>query len=182
MFYGNWYAQRMIQHGREILTAASSIFAPKKVGIAAKVSGIHWWYGSDHHAAEMTAGYYNTNSVDAYYEIAKMLKEVGGTFDFTCLEMFDQVGAGCQSRAEQLVVQTRKAAVQAGIPYSGENALQMCTSGGCDQYGFNQIVKQSTFLGNIKQFTFLRLTDDMFTNQNIWNSFKGFVATMASKN
>lgn len=51
----------------EFLAAAGKIVAELsltaqlqgKVDLAIKVAGIHWWYKSRSHAAEMTAGYYN---------------------------------------------------------------------------------------------------------------------------
>lgn len=40
-----WYSEKLLQHGEAILSAASNIFRRyPNVGIAAKVSGIHWWY------------------------------------------------------------------------------------------------------------------------------------------
>lgn len=36
---------------------------------SAKVSGIHWWYNSDNHAAELTAGYFNTDQNNAYGQV-----------------------------------------------------------------------------------------------------------------
>ena len=42
--------------------------------MAIKVAGIHWWYKSRSHAAEMTAGYYNYLERDGYEPIARLLK------------------------------------------------------------------------------------------------------------
>ena len=48
-----------------------------QVDVAIKVAGIHWWYKSRSHAAEMTAGYYNYLGRDGYLPIAKMLRKRG---------------------------------------------------------------------------------------------------------
>ena len=34
------------------------------VQLAIKCAGVHWWYNSRSHAAELTAGYFNTRSGD----------------------------------------------------------------------------------------------------------------------
>ncbi|PRP87859.1 beta-amylase [Planoprotostelium fungivorum] len=180
-FFNAWYFNRLLKHGSDILSQANSIFSPKRVEVAAKISGIHWWYDSDHHAAELTAGYQNVNGVDAYLNIAKMFKRYNVTFDFTCLEMFDQ-NDSCKSKAATLVKQTRKAAVTAGVEYAGENALPICTDRGCSAAQLNQIVYQASNIKghNIKQFTFLRLTDSLF-NGSTWQQFVGFVRDLTNK-
>jgi hypothetical protein len=60
-----------------------------QVDVAIKVAGIHWWYKSRSHAAEMTAGYYNYLGRDGYLPIAKMLRKRGAGLSFTCIEMAD---------------------------------------------------------------------------------------------
>lgn len=57
--------------------------------MAIKVAGIHWWYKSRSHAAEMTAGYYNHLKRDGYAPIANMLAKRGVGLSFTCIEMSD---------------------------------------------------------------------------------------------
>ena len=60
-----------------------------QVDIAVKVAGIHWYYRSRSHAAEMTAGYYNYLGRCGYTPIAKALKQRGAGLSFTCIEMSD---------------------------------------------------------------------------------------------
>ena len=60
-----------------------------QVEVAIKVAGIHWWYKSRSHAAEMTAGYHNFLAKDGYKPIAKMLRKRGVGLSFTCIEMSD---------------------------------------------------------------------------------------------
>lgn len=60
-----------------------------KVELAIKVAGIHWWYKSRSHAAEMTAGYYNYYGHCGYTPIAKALKRRDVGLSFTCIEMSD---------------------------------------------------------------------------------------------
>lgn len=58
-FFLGWYSEMLLRHGEDVLQVANRIFG-NRVEIGAKISGIHWWYGVSSHAAELTAGYYNT--------------------------------------------------------------------------------------------------------------------------
>ena len=42
------------------------MFSASPVEVSVKVAGIHWHYGTRSHAAELTAGYYNTRHHDGY--------------------------------------------------------------------------------------------------------------------
>ncbi|RWW52733.1 hypothetical protein BHE74_00040832 [Ensete ventricosum] len=52
-----------------------------------QISGIHWWYKTASHAAELTAGFYNPCNRDGYAPIASMLKKHGASLNFTCTEL-----------------------------------------------------------------------------------------------
>jgi len=174
-FFLNWYSGQLMQHGDDILRQASSVFSTYGVQIAAKISGIHWWYADPSHAAEATAGYYNTNQNNAYANFAQMFSTRNAVFDFTCLEMFDS-DPSCYSRPEELVKQTRLAANSASVYYAGENALPICYNSGCDQSKFDQVYRQS--YGNIERFTFLRMDDNLLYIPNNWKMFVNFVNKM----
>jgi len=173
-FFLDWYSNVLKAHGSAILSKARSIF-PSSVEVAAKISGIHWWYRTSSHAAEATSGYYNTNFNNAYLGVAQMLAQFGADFDFTCLEMVDD--SNCGSAPEGLVVQTQQAAKQAGIKFAGENALELCNPN-CYQGGFDRVYTAATQNGPIALFTYLRLTQNLLYNGNNWNMFTQFVARM----
>jgi Glycosyl hydrolase family 14 len=42
------------------------------VQLGAKLAGVHWWFKSRAHAAELTAGYYNTRDRDGYDPIIRV--------------------------------------------------------------------------------------------------------------
>lgn len=42
------------------------------VQLGAKLAGVHWWFKSSAHAAELTAGYYNTRFRDGYAPIIQV--------------------------------------------------------------------------------------------------------------
>lgn len=123
-FYLSWYAQSLVTHGDALLGAAKSAFG-NRLALAMKVAGIHWWYTDPSHAAELTAGYYNVpGKYDVYGHIASMMAKHGAYFDFTCLEMQDsEQDPSCASGPYELVGQTKQAAIDHGIGFSGENAL-----------------------------------------------------------
>jgi hypothetical protein len=57
--------------------------------LGAKLAGVHWWHKSRAHAAELTAGYYNTRERDGYAPLMKILAKHGARVSFTCVEMRD---------------------------------------------------------------------------------------------
>ena len=57
--------------------------------LGAKLAGVHWWFKSRAHAAELTAGYYNTRERDGYAELMAVAKRSNVRLSFTCVEMRD---------------------------------------------------------------------------------------------
>jgi beta-amylase len=124
-FFLEWYSGKLLEHGDRVLAAAESVFLGTGVTLSAKVAGIHWHYGTRSHAAELTAGYYNTRHRDGYAPIARVLAKRGAVLNFKCMEMKDEqqpVHAACSP--EQLVRQMKAAAGGAGVELAGENKLE----------------------------------------------------------
>ncbi|PIA49403.1 hypothetical protein AQUCO_01300313v1 [Aquilegia coerulea] len=84
-FFLNWYSQVLVDHADRVLSLAKLAF--EGTCIATKLSGIHWWYKTASHAAELTAGFYNPCNRDGYAAIASMLKKHGAALNFTCVEL-----------------------------------------------------------------------------------------------
>ena len=59
------------------------------VQLGVKLAGVHWWYRSRSHAAELTAGYYNPRDVNGYRPILEVLSQHSACINFTCVEMRD---------------------------------------------------------------------------------------------
>ncbi|PNX88655.1 beta-amylase chloroplastic-like, partial [Trifolium pratense] len=89
-FFMGWYSGKLLEHGERILVSAKEIFQSSGVKLSGKIAGIHWHYRSRSHAAELTAGYYNTRHNDGYLPIAKMFANHDVVFNFTCMEMKDR--------------------------------------------------------------------------------------------
>ena len=171
----SWYSNILLTHADDVLSVAYDIFyhylQNQNFTLGGKIAGVHWQYKDPSHAAECTAGYYNTNGNDIYGSIASVFAKYGASFDFTCMEMFDS--DQCPSCGPQeLVTQTHKAAIQYGVPYGGENALNVY-----DSRHYGQIQYQASNMGLIFVFAYLRLTLDLMSGQNL-PPFTNFVNAM----
>eukprot|EP01112_Ceratiomyxa_fruticulosa_P005377 TRINITY_DN15_c0_g1_i1.p1 TRINITY_DN15_c0_g1~~TRINITY_DN15_c0_g1_i1.p1 ORF type:complete len:463 (-),score=73.38 TRINITY_DN15_c0_g1_i1:209-1597(-) len=182
-FFLSWYSQRLIDHGSRILSQASSIFHGfNGLDVTGKVAGIHWQYKDPSHAAELTAGYYNTDGINAYNKIASMFAANGVGLDFTCLEMLDseQCGYGdscvvngfCSCAPQELVGQVELSAQQYNVQFSGENALPRY-----DNTAYSTIEYESDRYYFINSFSYLRLSSTLLSGSN-WSNFQNFVSNM----
>ena len=58
-----WYAEELVAHGDRVLgVAREALGGAAGVVLTIKVAGIHWHYAHRSHAAELTAGYFNTDA------------------------------------------------------------------------------------------------------------------------
>ncbi|KAF6172744.1 hypothetical protein GIB67_000802 [Kingdonia uniflora] len=181
-FFLTWYSNKLLTHGDQILDEANQIFLGCKVKLAAKVSGIHWWYKEDNHAAELTAGYYNLNDRDGYRTIARMMSRHSASLNFTCLEMRNsEQSEEAKSGPEELVQQVLSAGWREDIEVAGENALPRY-----DPTAYNQILRNARPNGvnrdgppklRMAAFTYLRLSNTLLESKN-FRIFKTFVRKM----
>ncbi|XP_073005111.1 beta-amylase [Typha latifolia] len=181
-FFLTWYSNKLIKHGDQILDEANKAFLGCKTKLAAKVSGIHWWYRVPNHAAELTAGYYNLNDRDGYKTIARALSRHDAILNFTCVEMRNtEQSEEAKSAPEELVQQVLSAGWREGIEVACENALNRY-----DRKAYNQILKNSRPNGvnkngspklRISAMTYLRLSDELLKWKN-FRIFKTFVRKM----
>lgn len=113
----------------------------RAVEVSLKIAGVHWWYNSRSHAAELTAGYYNTEGHDGYDGILELCAQHGMVATLTCVEMCDaQHPPEALCGPEGLLRQVREGAAAAGVLLGGENALPCFVPGGVDQYALDRIV------------------------------------------
>ncbi|TYG80611.1 hypothetical protein ES288_D02G230700v1 [Gossypium darwinii] len=181
-FFLTWYSNKLINHGDEILDEANRAFLGCKVKLAAKVAGIHWWYKSPSHAAELTSGYYNLKDRDGYRPIARMLSRHYAIFNFTCLEMRDsEQRADAKCGPQELVQQVLSGGWREEVEVAGENALSRYDSNGYNQMLLNARPSGISREGLPKQImygvTYLRLSDELLKDKN-FKIFKTFVKKM----
>lgn len=178
-FFLNWYSHVLIDHADRVLSLAKLAF--EGTCIATKLSGIHWWYKTASHAAELTAGFYNPCNRDGYAAIASMLKKHGAALNFTCVELrtLDQQEDFPEALAdpEGLVWQVLNAAWDVCIPVASENALP-CH----DREGYNKILENAKPMNDpdgrhLSAFTYLRLSPVLMESHNFME-FERFVKRM----
>ncbi|XP_061343944.1 beta-amylase 3, chloroplastic-like [Gastrolobium bilobum] len=175
-FFLDWYSTKLLEHGERILVSAKGIFQTSGVKLSAKVAGIHWHYKARSHAAELTAGYYNTRFRDGYLPIAQMMAKHGVVFNFTCMEMKDREQpehANCSP--EGLVHQVKIATNTAGAELAGENALERYDS---DAYAQVLTTSRSQSGCGLTAFTYLRMNKRLFEGDN-WRHLVEFVKSMS---
>ncbi|XP_057416449.1 beta-amylase 3, chloroplastic-like [Lotus japonicus] len=175
-FFMEWYSSKLLEHGEKILVSAKGIFQTSGVKLSGKVAGIHWHYRTRSHAAELTAGYYNTRHNDGYLPIAKMMANHGVVFNFTCMEMKDREQpehANCSP--EGLVNQVKTATRTAKAELAGENALERY---GADAYAQVLSTSRSDSGNGLAAFTYLRMNKKLFEGDN-WRHLVDFVRSMS---
>lgn len=177
-FFLEWYSGKLLDHGDRILAAAKGIFQGSGAKLSGKVAGIHWHYRTRSHAAELTAGYYNTRHHDGYLPVARMFSKQGVVFNFTCMEMRDQEqpeSANCSP--EGLVRQVKMVTRTAGIELAGENALERYDAGA---YAQVLATSRSESGNQLAAFTYLRMNKKLFERSN-WRHLVEFVKSMSEQ-
>ncbi|PPS17951.1 hypothetical protein GOBAR_AA02634 [Gossypium barbadense] len=178
-FFLNWYSQVLLNHGDRVLSLAKLAF--DGTCITAKLPGIHWWYKTASHAAELTAGYYNPCNRDGYTAIATMLQKHGAALSFSCTEhhILEQQDHLLEALADPrgLVWQVLNAAWDVCIPIASENAF-LCH----DRVGYNKILDNVKPVNDpdgrhFSSFTYHRLSPLLMERQNFME-FERFVKRM----
>ena len=191
-FFLSWYSSELVNHGDRMLEMTKRVFDKRGVTLAIKCAGVHWWYNVRSHAAELTAGYFNTRAGefvserDGYAPIVRVCKKHGARLNFTCVEMHDSDHPWyCYCGPEGLLRQIRSACARFDVPFAGENAL--CRF---DQAAYDKIIKNCAGEGNDEEmwregtmlppmacFTFLRFNAELFS-PFAFESFRIFVQRM----
>ncbi|KAG6575173.1 Beta-amylase 7, partial [Cucurbita argyrosperma subsp. sororia] len=178
-FFLNWYSQVLVDHGDRVLYLAKLAFEGTR--IVAKLSGIHWWYKTASHAAELTAGYYNPCNRDGYAAIMAMLKKHSASLNFTSagFHMLDQREdfANSLSDPEAVVWQVTNAARDNSVEVVSENAHPFL-----DRVGYNKILDSAKPLADpdgryLSSFIFHRLSPLLLERLNFME-FERFVKRM----
>lgn len=178
-FFLNWYSQALVDHGNRILSMAKLAFEGSC--IAAKVSGIYWWYKTASHAAELTSGYYNPCNRDGYAAITAMLKRNGVNLNIACVDLhtFNQHESFPEPFAdpERLVWQVLNAGWDVGLPVVSENALPCL-----NRVSYNKVLDNTKPINDpdgrhFSSFTYLRLSPLLMERPN-FIEFERFVKRM----
>ncbi|KAL3615654.1 Beta-amylase 7 [Castilleja foliolosa] len=178
-FFLSWYSKGLVDHGDRILSLAKLAFEGTR--IAVKLSGIHWWYKTASHAAELTAGFNNSSNRDGYAAVMAMLKKHGAALCFVCSDtsMIDNHMDFSESLAdpEGLAWQVVNAAWDARIPVGSLSSFT-CH----DREGLGYLLEKAKPIGDpdgrhFSDFTYLRLNPHLMDRQNLVG-FEWFVKKM----
>ncbi|KAL3689467.1 hypothetical protein R1sor_015776 [Riccia sorocarpa] len=179
-FFLPWYSEALVAHGERMLSLANTIFLKDGVHIvvAGKLPGVHWWQKTRSHAAELTAGYYNSEGQDGYDPAVQMFAKNGALVAVPCVEMADDEQlAEAKCSPEYLLTQIRSACAKYGVPVSGENSLIRF-----DEVAHGRIKKNvhrvsCPQLPRMAAFTFFRMGESLFQSSH-WRLFVNFVQTL----
>jgi len=202
-FFLRWYSGVLLDHCDRMLHAARDVFGrrnfPMEVSgvreaeagpsgdgvvlyefapachLGVKLPGVHWWFKAKAHAAELTAGFYNTRDRDGYRPVFEMLRSHSARMSFTCVEMRDREHAPeARCSPEGLLKQILDLGEEYDVKVAGENALQRY-----DYEAFDRIIQsafgQAAQKNSLAQLTFLRMGDLMFDH---WDAFSNFILRM----
>lgn len=178
-FFLKWYSRVLVDHGDRVLSLAKLAF--EGTFITAKLSGIHWWYKTASHAAELTAGFYNPCNRDGYSAIVEMIKKNGAALNFTCAELGildpDVDLTAALGDPDGLAWQVMNAAWDICIPVTSENSLPCL-----DRESYNHILEKAKPLNDpdgrhLSAFTYLRLNPLLMETHNFME-FERFVKKM----
>ncbi|KAF6153756.1 hypothetical protein GIB67_000989 [Kingdonia uniflora] len=178
-FFLEWYSGSLIRHADAILAKAANLLkkyqdnALDSVLLVANIGGIYWWYQTEAHPAELTAGYYNTALRDGYDPLASMLSRHGAALHISCLEMIDnETPSNYRCSPEGLLQQIRMLSKKRIINLTGRNADERF-----DKDGLRQIIANCYQAETVSSFTYFRMNEKIFRVEN-WNNFVPFVKKM----
>ncbi|KAI7732724.1 hypothetical protein M8C21_001902 [Ambrosia artemisiifolia] len=120
---GRTAAEYLINHADVILSLATLAF--EEIQIVVKIPSVYWWYKSTSHAAELTAGYYNSANQDGYSAIFEVLKKHLVTVKFVCsgLHLFSDGNQDALADPKGLTWQVLNSGWDTGLTLAGQNAL-----------------------------------------------------------
>ncbi|CAN0884095.1 Beta-amylase 7 [Linum grandiflorum] len=181
-FFLNWYSRVLVDHGDLVLSLSKLAF--EGTCITAKLPSIHWWYKTGSHAAELTAGIYNSCNRDGYTAITAMLKKHGIALNF-CFSNFGMLNQpvdfaeGCADR-DGLYWQVLNAAWDVSIQIGSESAFP-CH----DRLAYNKTLDNVKPLNDPDgrhslSFTYQRLSQVLMDRHNFLE-FERFVKRMHGK-
>ncbi|OWM72278.1 hypothetical protein CDL15_Pgr018163 [Punica granatum] len=137
-FFLHWYAQTLMDHADNVLSLSNLAF--EETRIIVKVPAIYWWYKTCSHAAELTAGYYNSTNRDGYFPVFEVLKRHSVTLKFACsgLPILCQENDEALADPEGLNWQVLNSAWDQGLTVSGENAPSCY-----DREGYTRVIEMA---------------------------------------
>ncbi|KAA8527065.1 hypothetical protein F0562_008706 [Nyssa sinensis] len=182
-FFLEWYSDRLLRHADAVLAKAANMLEKyqeneqSSVLLVVKIGMIYWWYQTESHPAELTAGYYNTAVRDGYDHLALILSHHGAALQISCFEMMDnETPPTSLCSPEGLLQQIRTVSKKRIIHLTGRNTYERFDKAGLWQIHANCYHPQAEA---VRSFTYFRMNDKTFKVEN-WNNFVPFVRKMST--
>lgn len=90
-----------------------------------QIPSVYWWYKSTSHAAELTAGYYNSANQDGYSALFEVFKKYSVAVKFLCsgLHLSSEGNREALADPKGLTWQVLNSAWDQGLKVAGQNAF-----------------------------------------------------------
>ncbi|GIM16354.1 hypothetical protein Vretimale_18986 [Volvox reticuliferus] len=156
---------------------------PPAIRLHAKLPSLYWWY-TDAHAPELTAGYYNTATRDGYMPIMHVLARNGVSVRLRGGELRgSELHTQAYCAPERQLAQQRTVAAALHVPVGLENLSERFDEGALSRLEaalFDTSVHQGIELPQVQSLVFNRMCDSMFEPGN-WTRFKEFVRRVRNR-
>ncbi|XP_078151911.1 beta-amylase 2 isoform X2 [Carex rostrata] len=120
-FFLKWYTGYLINHIDQVLSLTRLAF--EGIQLVIKIPLLYWWYKSASHAAELTAGFYNSTNRDGYSPVLEVLKRHGVTVKLVYCGLNSQVDGELCADSEVLCWQVMSSARDLGLTIAAEASL-----------------------------------------------------------
>lgn len=184
-FFLQWYSSLLLQHADHVLGRACRVFEHTGVRLHAQLPTIHWWYNQAAHAAELTAGHYNTSSRNGYLAFCQVLARHKAGLVLTGAEMRDcEQPSYALASPESLLLQLRATAASQHVPVTLSNLSTRFDADALAEFerkSFDAASYRGIDLAHVSALSFGNMGDAMFEPHN-WLSFKDWAARLRQHN
>jgi beta-amylase len=197
-FFLQWYSSLLLQHADQLLSRARrALFEggssdqqqqqqpPQRLRLHARLPTIHWWYNQAAHAAELTAGLYNTGPRNGYLGCCQVLARHGAGLVLTGGEMRDcEQPSYALASPESLLLQLRATAASQQVPVTLSNLASRFDGdalGELERKAFEGACYRGVDLEHVDAIVFNAVGEAMFEPHH-WVAFKDWAGRLRTHN
>lgn len=184
-FFLQWYSRQLLQHADQLLGRASRVLGASGVRLHARLPTLHWWYNQAAHAAELTAGLYNTGSRNGYLAFCQVLARHKARLVLTGSEMRDcEQPSYALASPETLLLQLRATAASQQVPVTLANLSVRFDGdalGELERKALQPASYRGIDLDHVQGLVFNSMGDAMFEPHN-WHAFKDWASRLRQHN
>lgn len=185
-FFLQWYSSLLLLHADQLLGRARQTLGDAGVRLHAKLPTIHWWYNQAAHAAELTAGLYNTGSRSGYLAFCQVLSRHRVGLVLTGGEMRDcEQPSYALASPEALLLQLRATAASQQVPVTLGNLstrFDQAALSELERKSFEPACYRGIDLEHVDALCFGSMSESMFEETQNWLGFKDWAGRMREHN